>query len=62
MTSNIVSYDDHNNNNNKDNTIADSKNYIKTDNIRKLSETTIKEYFRILKYGYWNHEKFYYNY
>jgi glycosyltransferase involved in cell wall biosynthesis len=52
MTSNIVSYDDHNNN--KDNTIGDSKNYIKTDNICKLSETTIKQYFRILKYGYWN--------
>ena len=30
------------------------KNYIKSDNKHKLIEITIKEYFRILKYGYWN--------
>src|SRR6188472_3153258 len=42
-------------NNNKDTSIAKSKNHVKTvDNGYKLGETTIKEYFRILKYGYWN--------
>ena len=43
-------------NNNKDiSSIANSKNHVKTvNNVHKLSETTIKEYFRILKYGYWN--------
>jgi glycosyltransferase involved in cell wall biosynthesis len=43
-------------NNNKDtSSIARSKNHVKTVyNDYKLRETTIKEYFRILKYGYWN--------
>ena len=42
-------------NNNKHTSIANSKNHVKTvNNVHKLSETTIKEYFRILKHGYWN--------
>lgn len=44
-----------NNHNYKHSSIDKSKSHIKTDNNNcKLSETTIKEYFRILKYGYWN--------
>lgn len=41
-------------NNNKDTSIARLENHVKTVNGYKLRETTIKEYFRILKYGYWN--------
>ena len=43
-------------NNNKETSIDNSKIDVKTDNNNnhKLSETTIKEYFRILQYGYWN--------
>ena len=41
--------------NNEDTNTANSKNHVKTNNnCYKLSETTIKEYFRILKYGYWD--------
>ena len=44
-----------NNNNYKDSTVGNLKNHIKMDNNNhKLRKTTIKEYFRILKYGYWN--------
>lgn len=44
-----------NNNNYKDSTVGNLKNHIKIDNNNhKLRKTTIKEYFRILKYGYWN--------
>ena len=39
----------------KNTSIARLKNHVKTvNNGYKLRETTIKEYFRILKYGYWN--------
>ena len=42
-------------NDNNDTSTANSKNHVKTvNNGNKLSETAIKEYFRILKYGYWN--------
>ena len=41
-------------NNNKDINIGNSKNHIKRADNRKLSRATIKEYFRILQYGYWN--------
>jgi glycosyltransferase involved in cell wall biosynthesis len=43
------------NNNYKDSTVGNLKKSHKTDNNNpKLRKTTIKEYFRILKYGYWN--------
>jgi hypothetical protein len=51
---NVSSYGNNNNDNDKT-SIDNSKIDVKTDNKNhKLSETTIKEYFRILKYGYWN--------
>jgi glycosyltransferase involved in cell wall biosynthesis len=52
---NVSSYGNNNNDNDKT-SIDNSKIDVKTDNNNnhKLSETTIKEYFRILKYGYWN--------
>jgi glycosyltransferase involved in cell wall biosynthesis len=50
VISNISSYG----NNNEDTSIDNSKNHIQRDNNHKLNNVTIKEYFRILKYGYWN--------
>ena len=53
----ISSVSSHGNNNNyKDITVGNLKNHIKkaNNNNHKLRKTTIKEYFRILKYGYWN--------
>jgi glycosyltransferase involved in cell wall biosynthesis len=48
--SSVSSYD-----NNKDITVDNLKNHIKTgNNNQKLRKPTIKEYFRILKYSYWN--------
>jgi glycosyltransferase involved in cell wall biosynthesis len=48
---NVSSYGN-NNNPSIDNSKIDVK--IDNNNNHKLSETTIKEYFRILRYGYWN--------